>query len=145
MKRLIYSLSLALLALTFFTGCKKETRSSHPTNYSTSGIDGKWNLMRVYGGIMGANETHSDGEIEWTFNTQNMTLNVNNTSGNSGYYYLPSGTYNFQEISNSNGQYLVIDANELGEFVISGNRLLIDENKKSSGEGACGFYMELER
>ena len=145
MTKKIYSLSLVILALAFITGCKKEPRSVHPTNYSTSGIDGKWNLMRLYGGIMGTNETYSGGEIQWTFNTQNMTLTVQNTSGNSTYYYLPSGTYNFQEISNPGGQYLVIDANELGEFVISGNQLQINENKKSGGEGACGFYLVLER
>lgn len=145
MKKLIYSSLLALLALGSFTSCKKDVCSKRQTNPSTSTIDGKWSLVRLYGGIAGTNETHSTGEIEWKFNTQNNTLTVDNTAENSTYYYLPSGTYNFQEIPGSTQNYLVIDANELGQFVISGNQLSIDENKKSTGEGACGFYMVLER
>lgn len=145
MRKSIYSLSLVLLALLFITGCKKDVRTTHPDNSSKSTIDGKWSLIRLYGGIMGADENHATGEIEWNFDTQNNTLTVTNTVGNSSYYSLPSGTYSFQEISNSSQHYLVIEANELGEFVISGNQMLIDENKKSSGEGACGFYMVLER
>ena len=145
MRKTIYSLSLCVLALIVITGCKKETRSAQQHNSSKSTIDGKWNLIRLYGGIMGADENHATGEIEWNFDTQSNTLTVTNTAGNSSYYSLPSGTYSFQEISNSNQHYLVIEANELGEFVISGNQMLIDENKKSSGEGACGFYMVLER
>lgn len=144
MAKKIYSLSLVILALVFLTGCKKETRPAHSNPASKSTLDGKWSLTRIYGGIMGADENHSIGAIEWTFDSQNATLTVDNTAGNSTYYYLPSGTYSFQEISNSNGHYLVIDANELGAFEISGNQLLIDENKKSTGEGACGFYMVLE-
>lgn len=145
MKKSVYSLLLTFLVLATLSGCKKElvpTRQSHSAN---STIDGKWNLAQIYGGIAGANETHSIGEIEWTFNSQNATLTVNNTSGNSTYFYLPSGTYSFQEISGSSQNYLVIDGNELGEFVISGSQMKIDENKKSTGEGACGFYLVLER
>ena len=145
MKHSLFSLSLALLAVLTFTACKKETRP-HSTSPSSE-INGKWNLVRLYGGITGANEVHAAGEIEWTFNDQNSTVTVNNTAGNSSYYSLPSGTYNYQQISGpgQNQHYLVIGANELGQFVISGDQMLIDENKKSDGEGACGFYFELER
>ncbi|MDF3029159.1 MAG: hypothetical protein K0S23_3466 [Fluviicola sp.] len=144
MKKLIYSSFTVLFVLLLFTSCKKEVtnRQGHSTK---STIDGKWSVVRVYGGIAGADENHPVGEIEWTFNSQNGTLTVNNTTGNSVYYYLPAGTYSFQEISNASQNYLVIDANELGQFVISGNQMLIDENKKSTGEGACGFYLVLER
>ncbi len=145
MKKFIYSSFLLLLMLGSFTACKKEINHTTKSDSTKSAIDGKWNLMRIHGGITGANETHSVGEIEWTFSTQNATLTVNNTAGNSTYYYLPSGTYTFQQISGSTGNYLVIDANELGQIVYSGNQLLIDENKKSTGEGACGFYFTLQR
>ncbi len=101
--------------------------------------------MLVQGGIIGANESHFVGEITWKFNTQNATLTVNNTVGNSTIYSLPSGTYPFQQISNSAGEYLVIDGNELGQMVFSGNQLVINENMKSTGEGACGFYLTLQR
>lgn len=145
MKNIIYSPVLLLLLFVSFASCKKEVIHTQTSASSKSAIDGKWNLVRISGGIAGANEIHSTGEIEWTFNTQNATLTVNNTTGNSSYYYLPSGIYSFQEISGSTQNYLVIDANELGQFVISGNQLSIDENKKSTGEGACGFYFALER
>lgn len=145
MKKAIYSSFLALLVLILATACKKETITPKQSGSSTSSINGKWNLVRIYGGIAGVNETHNSGEIEWIFSSSNHTLTVNNNTGSSTYYYLPSGTYNFQQISNSNQHYLVIDANELGLVTISGNQMHIDENKKSDGEGACGFYVELER
>ena len=145
MKNSIYSSFLALLVLLSFTACKKDVAPVQHNNSTKSTIDGKWSFIRLYGGIAGVNENHAAGEIEWTFNSQNSTLTVNNTGGNSSYYSLPSGVYGFQEISGSPENYLVINANELGQFVISGNQLLIDENKKSTGEGACGFYLVLER
>lgn len=143
MKKSIYSLLLLILVL--FTACKKEINHSSRSDTPKNTINGTWNLMRIHGGIMGANETHSTGEIEWTFNTQSSTLTVHNTVGNSSYYYLPSGTYSFQQIAGSTGNYLEIDANELGQITFSGSELLIDENKKSTGEGACGFYLTLQR
>lgn len=115
------------------------------TKKSESAIEGKWNLMRIHGGIMGTNETHAVGEIEWTFTTSNSTLTVNNTVGNSTYYFLPSGTYSFEHISGPTDNFLVIDAKKLGHMVFSGNQLLIDQNKQSTGEGACGFYLTLQR
>lgn len=145
MRQIIYNSLLLFLILGLFTACKKEIDNPSKNDTPKSSIDGKWSLTRIYGGIIGANETHSSGEIEWTFDSQNSTLSVHNVVGSSSYYSLPSGTYPFQQISGTNENYLVIDANELGEFTFSGNRLLIDENKKSTGEGACGFYLELER
>lgn len=145
MKKFICNSLLLLLMLGSFTACKKEVRPAVKTSTPKSTIDGTWNLVRIHGGIMGANETHASGEIEWTFDTQNATVTVTNTVGNSTYYYLPSGTYPFQQISGSTENYLVIDANELGKMTFSGNQLLIDENKKSTGEGACGFYFTLQR
>lgn len=145
MKKFISNSLLLILLLGSFTACKKEVNRTSKSSTPKSTIDGTWNLVRIHGGIMGANETHSTGEIEWTFDTQNSTVTVNNTVGNSTYYYLPSGTYNFQQISGPTENYLVIDANELGQMAFSGNQLLIDENKKSTGEGACGFYFTLQR
>lgn len=145
MKKFIYSSLLLLLTLGTFTACKKEVNHTTKNDTPKSTIDGTWNLMRIHGGIMGANETHATGEIEWTFDTQASTLTVINTVGSSTYYYLPSGTYSFQQITGPTETYLVIDANELGQLTFTGNQLLIDENKKSSGEGACGFYLTLER
>jgi hypothetical protein len=146
MKSVIYNSLILLLCLGSFSACQKEMRqTTKSSSTQKSTIDGKWYLTRIHGGITGANETHSVGEIIWSFNTQNATLSVNNTVGSSTYYYLPSGTYSFQQIVGSGGNYLVIDGAELGELTFSGNELLIDENKKSTGEGACGFYVTLQR
>ena len=148
MKSVIYTSLVLLLSLASFTACQKETRQTIKSNKSVptnNAIDGKWNLVRIHGGITGANETHAVNEITWSFNTQSATLSVNNTVGSSTYYYLPSGSYPFQEISGPNGSYLVIDGAELGRFTFSGNQMLLDENQKSTGEGACGFYITLQR
>lgn len=147
MKQSIYTLFPLLLVLLMISSCNKEktTSGTQPFTPQASAINGTWNLIRVYGGIAGINETHSPGDVEWTFDTQAGTLTVNDNGNSSAYYDLPSGTYNFQQISSSNQHYLAIEANELGQFTISGNQLVIDENNKSDGEGACGFYMVLER
>lgn len=143
MKRSIYTLFPLLLVLLMTSSCKKE--HTQPITPGSNSINGTWNLIRIYGGISGINETHNSGDVEWTFDTQTSTLTVNDNGSPSSYFYLPSGTYSFQQISGSNQHYLVIEANELGQFTISGDQLFIDENKKSDGEGACGFYMVLER
>lgn len=145
MKKLVSGSFLVFTVLFLLTACKKELNPVYQNHASTATLEGKWNLIRVYGGIAGIDENHNAGEIEWTFNSSNNTLTVNNTVGSSNYYSLPSGTYNFQQISNSNQHYLVINANELGQFIFTGNQIRIDENKKSTGEGACGFYLVLER
>ncbi|WP_294674669.1 hypothetical protein [uncultured Fluviicola sp.] len=147
MKSVIYSSLVLLLTLGLFAGCQKETRQTTKSSKCVppDTIDGKWHLIRITGGITGANETHAVNEITWSFNASNSTLTVNNTVGSSTYYYLPSGTYPFQQISGPNGNYLVIDGAELGQFTFSGNQMLLDENQKSTGEGACGFYVTLQR
>lgn len=146
MKSVIYNSLILLLTLGLFAGCQKETRQTTKSNKCVlPDIDGKWCLTRIHGGITGANETHAMNEIIWSFNTSNSTLTVNNSVGSSTYYYLPSGTYPFQQISGQNGNYLVIDGAELGRFTFSGNQMLLDENQKSTGEGACGFYITLQR
>ncbi|TSJ39036.1 hypothetical protein [Fluviicola chungangensis] len=145
MKTIGYCTLILFLSLNSLTACKKEINHTTKSDTTKNTIDGKWSLMRIYGGISGANEVHAINEITWTFNTQTATLTVNNNTGNSTYYYLPSGTYPFQQVAGSTENYLVIDANELGQMTFSGNQLLIDENKKSTGEGACGFYLTLQR
>lgn len=147
MKSVLYKSLVLLLTLGLFAGCQKETRQTTKSSKCIlpNTIDGKWNLIRITGGITGADETHALNEIIWSFNTLNSTLTVNNTVGSSTYYYLPSGTYPFQQISEPNGNYLVIDGAELGRFTFSGNQMLLDENQKSTGEGACGFYVTLQR
>lgn len=149
MKKLGFNLGVLILVLLTFSSCKKEVKSNGrfiDSSDSSSEIHGKWNLIRLYGGIMGVNETHASGEIEWTFNPLDSTLTINNTVGSSSYYFLPSGIYGYHQLSDSLQQnYLIIDGTELGQFVISDGQMFIDDNKKSTGEGACGFYLILER
>ncbi len=145
MKTFIYGTLLLFFLFGSLTACKKENCHVSQNTTPKTSIDGRWNLMRIQGGISGANESHFVGEIIWKFNTQNATLTVNNTVGNSTIYSLPSGTYPFQQISDSTGEYLVINGYELGQMTFSGNQLVINENVKSTGEGACGFYLTLQR
>lgn len=143
MKAIKYSLPILLFAIfTFASGCQKETFLKAKTR-SASGIKGTWNLVHVYGGIAGIDEQHAHGEVTWTFGTTDLVV-ADNTSG-SAYFSLPSGTYPYTIIQSGSLTYLSIQNAELGQFVISGNDMNIDQNKQSTGEGACGFYMELER
>lgn len=143
MKALKYSLSILLISmLVLFAGCEKETFLKAKTR-SESGIKGTWNLVHVYGGIAGIDEQYAHGDVTWTFTSTNLVV-ADNTSG-TAYFFLPSGTYQYNVIQSGSLTYLSIENSELGQFVISGNDMNIDQNKQSTGEGACGFFMELER
>ncbi len=139
-KHIIPFLFIAIFGLS--AGCKKETFSKAKTR-SESEIKGTWNLVHVYGGIAGVNEQHAHGEVTWTFGTTDLVV-ADNTSG-SVYFSLPSGTYQYNIIQSGSLTYLSIQNSEIGQYIISGNDMSIDQNKQSTGEGACGFYLELER
>lgn len=134
-------LFIALLAIGF--GCKKERTTPPGSMKSESEIKGKWNLVHIYGGIMGVNEQYSAGEVTWNFTADSVI--VNHTGASSTYFSLPSGTYAYDVIQQGGQSYLSISQSEMGQFIINGNAMDIDQNKYSTGEGACGFYMELER
>lgn len=149
MKKLVFTLSLSMMMLLTFSACKKEVESNNNSSSNSSNssdssntIRGKWNLIGLYGILK---YEYAPGEIEWTFNNLTATVTVNNTLGNSVYAYLPSGTYSYHEFSDSTQSYLVIDGNELGKFILSGDQIVIDGNKSSTGEIACGSYILLER
>lgn len=134
-------LFIALIAITF--GCKKEITSAHSSVKIESELKGKWNLVHVYGGIMGVNEQYPAGDVTWNFTADSVI--VEHIGTNSSYFSLPSGTYAYDVIQTGGNTYLSISQSEMGQFIISGNNMDIDQNKYSTGEGACGFYMELER
>ena len=134
-------LFIALIAITF--GCKKEITSAHSSVKSESELKGKWNLVHVYGGIMGVNEQYPAGDVTWNFTADSVI--VEHTGTNSTYFSLPSGTYAYDVIQTGGNTYLSISQSEMGQFIINGTSMDIDQNKYSTGEGACGFYMELER
>ena len=143
MKAKIYVIQFFFIALIGITvGCKKEI-NTNSSNESRTELCGTWNLVHTYGGISGADEQYAPGEVTWTFD--NNSLVVQHNAASSTYHSITSGIYPY-EVIQANGQtYLSINQLELGQFIISGNEMDINENLKSTGEGACGFYMELER
>lgn len=143
MKATKYILPLILIAILGISfGCKKEEFLKAKTR-SESGIQGTWNLVHVYGGIAGVDEQHAHGEITWTFGTSDLVVS-DNTLGSS-YFSMPSGTYQYTIIQSGSSTFLSIQNSELGQYIISGNDMSINQNMQSTGEGACGFYIELER
>lgn len=139
-KYILLFLLIAILGVSF--GCKKEEFAKAKIR-SENGISGTWNLTHVYGGIAGVDEQYASGEITWKFNSSNLV--VNNNSSSSNYYYLPTGTYQYAIIQSGLSTFLSIENSELGQYIISGDDMSINQNMQSTGEGACGFYMELER
>lgn len=133
---------LLITILGLSTGCEKETFLKAKTR-SETGIKGTWNLIHVYGGIAGIDEQYAHGDVTWTFTSTDLIV-TDNASG-SAYFSLPSGTYQYNVIQSGSLTYLSIQNSELGQYIIAGNDMSIDQNKQSTGEGACGFYMELER
>ncbi|WP_107038502.1 hypothetical protein [Brumimicrobium mesophilum] len=126
-------------------GCTKEkpSISENNINRTKSEFHGKWNLVQIFGGIVGANEQYALGDVTWLFGANDLI--VENNGSSSVYYSLPTGTYQYDVIQANGNTYLSIDQSELGEFVIVGDTMNIDENSQSFGVGACGFYMKLQR
>ena len=113
------------------------------TNNNLS-IEQKFYLVNVSGGFAGVNENFDKGQIIWTFNEQNSTLNIEKNT-NESFSGLDEGIYSYS-IDNINNQlFLHIDENELGGVSTYENGMIIDENMRSTGSGADGFIMTLEK
>ena len=113
------------------------------TNNNLS-IEQKFYLVNISGGFAGVNENFDKGQIIWTFNEQNSTLNIEKNT-NESFSGLDEGIYSYS-IDNINNQlFLHIDENELGGVSTYENGMIIDENMRSTGSGADGFIMTLEK
>lgn len=146
MKTTTYIIQFFLIAVIGITvGCEKEIKAidANETSRSNTEFLGKWNLDHVFGGFAGANEQYATGEVIWAFNNNNVIVENNGT--NSSYFSLPTGTYQYNVIYANGNTYLSIDQSELGRYIITGDTMNIDENQRSTGDLACGFFMKLQR
>lgn len=125
------------------SSCKKIEKQPENRSLTENRINGTWNLMHVFGGIAGVNKTYQLGEVTWEFDENEV--HVQHLGSASTYYSLPTGTYPYSILEVNGKNYLSINQQEIGEFTLLGQELKIDENSKSEGMGACGFYMELVR
>ena len=117
--------------------------SSCSTNNNLS-IEQKFYLVNVSGGFAGVNFNFDKGQIIWTFNEQNSTLNIKKNT-NESFSGLNEGIYSYSIVNINNNLFLHIDENELGGVSTSENGMIIDENMRSTGSGADGFIMTLEK
>ncbi len=105
-----------------------------------------WNLVEVTGGVVGADHTFPLETIVWDFNEIDLKLTVtNNNADDTKEDALTSGTYPYS-VTNANGKtYLSITGNEFGRFVVTANKLVIDQNDLSQGSGADGYIYTFEK
>ena len=113
------------------------------TNNNLS-IEQKFYLVNVSGGFAGVNENFDRGQIIWTFNEQNSTLNIEKNT-NESFSGLNEGIYSYSIENINNHLFLHINENELGGVSTYENGMIVDENIRSTGSGADGFIMTLEK
>ena len=112
----------------------------------TSTIDGNWNLKNISGGFAGINDNYIPESIIWMFNSQNSTLTVeNNNSQNTIYDGFESGVYTYSILENAGNSYLIVEEMELGGITLTEDNLILNQNETSTGSGADGFIINLER
>lgn len=133
---LVFCFSIILIS-----NCKGDDDISQSIN-----LDGVWNIKNISGGIGGMDENYKSGDIIWTFNTQALTLKVeNNNDLENNYSNIGSGMYPYFIVEDNGKEYLEINNNEYGSFRIIDDKLTINQNETSSSNGADGFILEFER
>jgi len=99
-----------------------------------------WFLVNISGGFAGINNDVEKGTVIWTFNFQDSTLKIdNNNNNNNAVSGFDSGTYSYSILTVNDKNYLVIEGNEFGGMITSGNELIIDQNMQSKGSGSDMF------
>jgi len=111
-----------------------------------STINGTWNLKNISGGLAGINDDYNQELIIWIFDSQTLTLTVeNNNSQNTIYDGLDSGIYSYSLLERDGNSYLIVEDTEFGGYTFTENILILDQNETSTGSGADGFIIRLER
>lgn len=128
-------ITFILISLFLFSSCNSDKNTI---------IIEKFSLINVSGGFAGINENFAEGEIIWTFNTQNATLTVEKNIQNA-FSGLSEGNYSYSIQNINDKQYFFINNIESGGVVNEENRMIIDENEQSTGSGADGFIYQLDK
>jgi hypothetical protein len=99
----IVKITLSILLIGFLMSCQKENLFDSDKNVSrrfenSNQLTGKWTLVNISGGIVGASDNFQPGWITWEFNENNHQLKViENVPTATVYitYGLESGNYTF--------------------------------------------------
>jgi len=135
---------ILVLLVVGFCGVIASCNDDDSTQAST--INGTWNLKNISGGLAGINDAYNQGIIKWVFDSQALTLTVeNNNSQNTIYDGFESGIYSYSILESGGDSYLIAEDIEFGGYTVTENNLIIDQNKTLIGTGADGFIIELER
>ena len=82
-------------------------------------LHGSWSVTNISGGFVGMNQDFQSGEIIWTFDSSNATLQVANNNFNADVIYdgLDTGTYSYSILQKGEDKFLRIDGNEFGGII----------------------------
>ncbi len=139
-KNNIFNLLLTLCVL-IFTNCTNDD-----TLPPIETLHGTWHLININGGFAGIDDDYNPGTIIWTFNSESLTIDVDNNSSQENIYSgFESGTYLYSIVENNSNDYILINEEEFGNYIISVNELIIDQNEIQDGVGADGFILQFER
>tara|TARA_R110002050_G_scaffold5292_1_gene23914 strand:- start:17832 stop:18272 length:441 start_codon:yes stop_codon:yes gene_type:complete len=134
---------IAFCSLITFTNCSIDNNTNDIPKVITKTY---WHLKNVSGGIAGVDNNFNLDDIIWQFNDLTGDLTVTNTNTDDTIEdALESGDYSFSVTTDNTDNYLIIDDNEYGSYIISETELIIDQNVTSSGSGADGFIYTFQR
>ncbi|MCM4171799.1 hypothetical protein DHD32_09915 [Arenibacter sp. TNZ] len=137
----VYCLILYLGLIQVLIGCTNEN-----THGDEDLVSGNWNLINVSGGFVGVDDDFAKGEIVWKFDAKAETLIVvNNDESSSIFNGLSSGNYNYSLLKEKDKYYLLVNDKEMGGILFTEAKLILDQNNTTSGSGADGFVLVLEK
>ncbi len=70
---------------------------------------------------------------------------VNNDDSSTIFNGLSSGNYNYSVLKEKDKYYLLVNDKEMGGILFTEAKLILDQNNTTSGSGADGFVLVLEK
>ena len=127
---------LVLMLLTLSCNSDDSQQNIEPTPNSP------WSLVNVSGGLAGVDDDFEIGLITWDFNPNNSELTVtNNNTANVVYDGFPTGAYDYEVITQTNGDMsVIINSFSYNITSLSATQLILDE-----GVLADGFLLTFSR
>ncbi|MEL6975036.1 MAG: hypothetical protein AAGL29_06530 [Bacteroidota bacterium] len=100
-------------------------------------ISGTWKMQNVSGGLQGVDIDYSEGDVDWTFDTDSQTVRIENRIDNTGpediYAGLDTGSYPYEIQQLGETEILYLNDELMGGIVISNNTLTIDSGSDADG------------